>query len=236
MKGLIFTIICATLNIFIATAQGEGYAALGFVKQEIGEFSSVEIDAPANIVFYQIEADTKPYIEYNTYGNYTSKFAAELAAGGVLKISERVEAKREDLTDVRVYFHSLNELSISKANVTIEGTLSTRLLNIFVSNSSQLSIDIDVLDVMVDVSGKSVVKVSGETLYQSANISTAQYDASGLECVSTVISASHNAVAKVDARERLEAKTSTGGTIYYKSEPVIFRSETTLFGGSISLL
>jgi hypothetical protein len=33
--------------------------------------------------------------------------------------------------------------------------------------------------------------------------------------------------------ERLQAKTATGGKIYYRSQPVILRSEASIFGGDI---
>ena len=235
MRGLFLT-ICAIISVSIAAAQEVQPQAEEFVKQELAAFTSIDIDAPARFHLIKLEAGEKPYIEYNTHGNYTSKFTAEVVTNGVLRISERSETKRESITEARIYFHTLNEISISKADVVIEGTLSTQLLDIIVSNNSHLVADIDVLDVSAFISGKSRVQLSGEALYQTADITTAQYDALDLECVSTIVSTAHNAVAKVDARERLEAKTSTGGTIYYKSEPVIFRSETTLFGGSISLL
>ena len=85
-------------------------------------------------------------------------------------------------------------------------------------------------------SGKSHIVLSGSTHYQTADISTAEYDATRLETISTITEASHNAVVRVDAVERLEAKTSTGGKVYYRSQPVILRSEVTLFGGEIKRL
>ena len=89
---------------------------------------------------------------------------------------------------------------------------------------------------MVFASGKSRIKLSGTTHYQSAEISTAEYDASNLETIATRSEASHNAIVKVDAVERLEVKTATGGKIYYHTQPVILRSEVTLFGGEIQRL
>jgi len=54
--------------------------------------------------------------------------------------------------------------------------------------------------------------------------------------MSTMVSSSHNAVTKVDATQRLQAKTATGGKVYYKSLPEILRREIPVFGGEISLM
>jgi hypothetical protein len=75
--------------------------------------------------------------------------------------------------------------------------------------------------------------ITGNSHYQTADISTAEYDASRLSTISSVVRSSHNAIVRVDAVERLEARTSTGGEVFYYSHPVILRSEVTLFGGEI---
>lgn len=230
-------IICSIFCVMELSAQEPQTSDNQFTTMTLSDFNIIDVDAPIRLTLIRQDVGKSPVIEYNTHGNYTSKFTAEVdTRTKTLKISERSEFKRESITEVRVYFHTLSDISIAKADVTVEDTLNSQLLDIDISGDAHFKANIDVLDFKIYVSGKSRVSISGNTLYQSADITTAHYDALHLECVATIVSTSHNAVAKVDARERLEAKTSTGGSIYYKSEPVIFRSESTLFGGMISLL
>lgn len=207
------------------------------IKEFLSSFTAIDVDAPIILTLTRISNNEAPYIIYDTKGVYTSKFTAEVdRKSGTLKISERNDPKRESVTEVKVFFSELTDINIAKADVTIKGTLESQLLDIYISNDANLVADIDVLDLMIFASGKSRIILTGSTHYQTANISTAEYDASRLETISTITEASHNAIVKVDAVERLEAKTSTGGKIFYRSQPVILRSEVTLFGGEIKRL
>lgn len=230
----IFALLCAT-NLM---AQESVATNLGPVKESLPSFTSIDINAPIKLKLIKIDKAETPYIIYDTKGVYTSKFTYEVQKkdNGVLKIDERSDPKRESVTEVEVYFNELTDLSISKADTTVEGTLTSQLLDIYISNDSHFVADIDTLDVCVYASGKCSIILTGEARYQTVDISTAEYNAAKLKTVSTVASSSHNAVVKVNATERLEAKTSTGGKILYATEPVILRSAITLFGGEIKLL
>lgn len=230
----IFALLCVT-NLM---AQESVATNLGPVKESLPSFTSIDINAPIKLKLIKIDKAETPYIIYDTKGVYTSKFTYEVQKkdNGVLKIDERSDPKRESVTEVEVYFNELTDLSISKADTTVEGTLTSQLLDIYISNDSHFVADIDTLDVCVYASGKCSIILTGEARYQTVDISTAEYNAAKLKTVSTVASSSHNAVVKVNATERLEAKTSTGGKILYATEPVILRSAITLFGGEIKLL
>lgn len=207
------------------------------IKESLSSFTAIEVDAPILLTLNKLSDGESPYIIYDTKGCYTSKFTFDVdSKSGMLRISERSDSKRESVTEVSVFFAELTDMHIAKANVTINGVLDSQLLDIYVSNDANLKAEIDVLDLMIVISGKSRIELSGVTRYQTADISTAEYDASKLESVSTIAEASHNAIVRVDATERLEARTSTGGKIYYRSQPVILRSEMTLFGGEIMRL
>lgn len=204
------------------------------IKEFLSSFTAIDVDAPIILTLIKITDGEAPYIIYDTKGFYTSKFLAEVdRKSNTLKITERNDPKRESVTEVKVFFTNLTDISISKAKTTVEGTLASQLLDIYISNDATFSANIDVLDLVVGASGKSRVVITGDTHYQTANISTAEYDARGLSTISTVAEASHNATVKVDAVERLEAKTTTGGKVIYRTQPVILRSQVSLFGGEI---
>lgn len=230
----IFAILC-TFNIW---AQEVPTTNLGPVKEVLSSFKAIDVNAPIKLKLTKIDKTETPYIIYDTKGAYTSKFAFEVQNkdGGILKIEERSDPKRESITEVEVYFNELTDISISKADTTVDGVLNSQLLDLNISNDSHFTAEVDTLDICVYASGKCCIVLTGEARYQTIDISTADYNAAKLTTVSTVASASHNATIKVKASERLEAKTSTGGKVLYAVEPVILRSAITLFGGEIRLL
>lgn len=207
------------------------------IQATLSDFNSINVNAPIKLKLIKIDKRETPYIIYDTKGVFTSKFEYEVEKrdGGILKISERSESKRESITEVEVYFNELTDITISKADVTVDGVLTANILDLFISNDSHFTAEVNTMDVAVHASGKCCIVLSGDARYQTVDISTAEYNAAKLTTVSTVASASHNAMVKVYATERLEASTSTGGKILYYVEPVILRSSITLFGGEIKL-
>lgn len=230
----ILAIVCASS----LWAQESVVTPSGPVKQTLSSFNAIDVNAPIKLSLIKIDKTETPYIIYDTKGCYTSKFEVEVLKrdGGVLKIDERSDSKRESVTEVTVYFNELTDIIISKADTTVDGVLEANLLDIYISNDSHFTAEIDAMDIKVEVSGRSCVILSGYTRYQTVDISTAEYNAAKLETVSTVAESSHNAVVKVSASERLEAKTSTGGKILYSTEPIILRTAITLFGGEVKML
>ena len=55
------------------------------------------------------------------------------------------------------------------------------------------------------------MEITGKTLYQDVDVATAKYNAAGLKSVSTIVRAEHNSEVKVDATQRLEAKSTPDG-------------------------
>lgn len=231
----ILLLFCLILNTLQLSAQSDQYSDNEYVKLQLNDFDIVDIDAPVKIELIKLENNTQPYIEYNTHGYYASRFTVDVDKNKrIVTITERLDSKRERVTDVRLYYNSLHTLRIAQADVGIRGKLTGQKLDIIVASESHLIADIDVMDLLVNISGRCRVVITGNTKYQSAEITTAQYDALGLESESTIVNVSHNGMAKVDASDRLQAITSTGGQVFYAEEPAILRTESSLFGGSIS--
>jgi hypothetical protein len=236
MKRLLPSIF-AVASVINLWAQEESVVNIGPVQESLANFNSIDVNAPIKLKLVKIDASETPYIIYDTHGCYTSKFEFEVVSknGGTLKIEERNDPKRTSITEVEVYFNELTDISISKADTTVQGTLTSQLIDLYISNDSHFIADVDTLDIKVFASGKCCIILTGSARYQTVDISTAEYDASKLKTVSTVAASAHNANVRVNATERLEAKSSTGGKILYVVEPIILRSEITLFGGEIRL-
>lgn len=217
-----------------STSAGQGVSAP--TKQWTSGFTEIDVDAPIKLRLIQIPADQAPYIIYDTKGNETSKFSAVVEKSRVLKIRERYDPKRTSTTEVEVYFNNLTNIIISRAKTMIEGVLDDTMIDIVVSNDATLLATLDVKDLKVSISGNSCVELKGEALYHTADVASAQYNAAGLATMSTIIEAHHNSEVRVDAEQRLEAKSTTGGKIFYKSLPELVRTEKTLFGVDIAPL
>lgn len=206
------------------------------VKQWTSSFKTLDVDAPIKLTLTQIPADQAPYIIYDTKGVTTSKFTAEVDRDGTLKIRERYDSKRIGQTEVQVFYNSLDDIKISRADAQLLSTLTSTIIDIVISNNAQFTADIDVKDIKIRISGDCRVEITGYATYQDADVATAKYNAAGLLTQSTIVRAEHNAEVKVDATQRLEAKSTTGGKIYYRTEPEIIRIEKSLFGVDVTQL
>ena len=230
--SLFVAVICSSL----AYAQEPVASNSEPVKQWTSSFTSLDVDASIKLTLTPVGEDEAPYIIYDTKGVESSKFTVEVDREGVLKIRERYDPKRVGVTEVKLYYNSLIDIRLSRADTHVDGVLTGKIMDIDVSNGAQLVAEVDVKDIKIRISGDSRVEISGSTLYHDADVATAKYNALELESVSTIVRAEHNAEVKVDAIGRLEAKSSTGGKIFYKSEPELLRTEKSLFGVDVQQL
>lgn len=203
-------------------------------KEYLAPFNILDVDAPVKLTLVKIMEYEAPYIIYDTKGAEDTKFSFEVK-DKKLKVRERKDSKRKTVTEVTIGFTTLTDISIAKADATVKGVLMSQILDIYISKDANFAAEVDVLDIMVYASGKSRVEIKGQTLYHTADISSAHYNAHLMESVSSIVTSSRNGEVRVNAEERLELKTSTGGEIYYYSQPVILRSESSLLGGKIAL-
>ena len=201
-------------------------------KECLAPFTALDVDAQIQLKLVKIKEHEAPYIIYDTKGAENTKFVFNIK-NKTLKVRERHDSKRQSTTEVTIGFTSLTDISISKADAKVDGILTSQLLDIYISNDANFTAEVDVLDIVAHVSGKSRVEVWGYTRYHTAEVSSAHYNAHELHSVSTIVESSHNAIARVDAEERLEVKTLTGGKAYYLSQPTLLRSRITAFGGEI---
>lgn len=203
-------------------------------QQYLAPFSTLDVDAPVKLTLVKIEEHEAPYIIYDTKGAEDPKFSFEVK-DKKLKVRERNDSSRKTVTEVTIGFTHLEDISIAKADTKVEGVLTSKILDIYISKDAHFTAEVDVLDIMIYISGDSRVELTGQTEYHTAEVSSAHYNAHQMSSVSSIVDSSHSGVVRVSADERLELKTSTGGKIYYYSQPVILRSIVTTFGGEIAL-
>lgn len=226
MKRLILSVVLLLAG-FSASAQGENGTS-----EWLTEFSEVNLSGPFRITFIQVPETEAPRIVYDTKGSYTSKFKAEVK-NGVLTVTERAEARRTTTTEVTVRFHSIRKVKVSGAAVTFPAPFESAMFDLVVSGGADVDATFDLMDLMMDVSGRSKVLLKGEVRYLTLSVSTAQVDASRLKAMSARVDASNGAQVTLDVTERLEAKTSTDARISFSGHPAILRGKAGFTGGEV---
>ena len=197
-------------------------------------YNKVVVEGPINVVFKYASSESLKII-YDQKGSTTSRFRAGVDKKGVLTISERNDNKdSEIMTEVTVWYNTLEDISVSGSTAIFEDTVSSQLFDLKVRSGATVSIAVDALDALVECTGKSRLEISGQSRYFKLAISTAKMNGFGLKTVAANIDASHEAEVRLSVSERLEAITSTSAKLYYKGEPAILRKKNSLFGGEIT--
>lgn len=196
------------------------------------EFSEINISGPFNITFEQVAETEAPRIVYDTKGAYTSKFRAEVK-NKVLTVSEKAEDRRTTITEVKLFCHALTKIRISGATATFQTPLTGTTLDVVIGGGAVVTAPIEVVDLMMDVSGKSRVILTGASRYFTLSVSTAKIDASQFKVMSLTVDASNKAEASFNVTERMEAKAATGGRISYTGTPIVMHSSVGFTGGEV---
>lgn len=195
-------------------------------------FGAVVIDATAEVRFVAVSAAEAPRIVYDTKGDYTTKFRAEVR-DGVLRIRERADSHRLERTIVTVHYTALQSLTVTDAKVTFGNLLTASMFDLTIGARASFEAEIAVDDLAMELSGDSRATLSGKARYLTLTASTGQVDAAELECMSAVVSVKNKARVTIDATDRLEAKSATDGTIGYRREPNLLRATQSLLAGDI---
>ena len=192
MKRWILSLALLTLG-FTASAQNdlidrgelapEIAAASGEKMEWLPSFNGVIVEGLFRIRFERVPMDQAPKIVFNTKGVYDSRFTAEVNKNKMLVISERIGARERSETEVTVYYNNLEEIRISGANATFGEPIDFPQARCWFSNGAVVSAALDVKDLQMDVTGKSVVVLTGKVRYWDLNVSTAQVDAAAVEGV-----------------------------------------------------
>ncbi|MBQ9138215.1 MAG: DUF2807 domain-containing protein [Alistipes sp.] len=200
----------------------------------LSPFNKVVVDGYINVVFKHVDTDEGLKIVYDTKGSLTSRFRTGVDKNGVLQIIERADSKQLTMpTEVTVWYKNLDNISVARATATFEGVVESKLLDITVKAGAVVVMNINTLDAMVNCTGKSRLKIGGQSRYFDVDISTAKMDGLALQTVASNIDASHEAEVRIAVSERLEAVTATAAKLYYKGRPTILRNKNSLFGGEI---
>ena len=204
----------------------------GEQREWLPSFGAVEVSAAADVVFVQVPDSVAPRIVYDLKGATDTRFRAEVR-DQVLRISERIDARRADRTAVRVYYNALERISIAAAAATFEGGFHAPLLDLEVGGGAQMTTALEVGDLRMELTGKSTATLTGAVRYLSLFVSAGKVEASELETMSAEVNVTASGSASLWITDRFVGKTSTGGKIAYKGAPSLVRGGTKFLGGDI---
>ena len=242
MRQLILTLI-AMITVCLAQAQNNAVtqdntsaqSSVSLPKTDyLAPFEKIAVSGPIVVKFCRVTNPDDIKIVYDTKNNIASRFRAQIDRNGVLHLTDRFDTKQFPVTtDVTVYHTSLKDISINQATASFDSALDSRILDLSVSGGAVVTATIHTLDTYVECTGKSLLKLDGDSRYFKIAVSTAKVDAFKLSTVSLDVNASHNAEVRCTVTERLEAVTSTSAKLLYKGNPEIIRNRNTMFGGDI---
>ncbi len=195
-------------------------------------FSGVAIDGPMRVKFVRVTGDEPMKISYDTRSSAASRVKASVDKAGVLNIREKSSREQVDTTHVTVYYRRLERLTVAEAEVSFAQPIVEPMVDVSFSGGARVDAAFDVRDLVMNVTGKCRISLSGAARYFDLTVSTALVDAFALKTMSARVDASHGAVANVQVDERLEAYAASA-KVYYTGAPEIVRGETSAFGGDI---
>lgn len=226
MKKLILSVVTLVMGLAASAQVSTGQS------EWLTEFSEVNLSGPFSVVFEQAAETEAPRIVYDTKGSYTSKFKAEVK-NQTLFITEKAESRRATVTEVKVYFHSLSKIRVTGAAISFAAPFTATMLDIVAGGGATVDAAFDITDLLMDVSGRSRVILSGEARYFTLAVSTASVDASKMRATAVRADASNGAEVTLCATERLEAKTSTNARILFSGNPAVVRGRAGFTGGEV---
>lgn len=235
MKKLILSILALSFaSVCLAqTAEPVDTPHSASEKSEwLQSFSSVNIEAPIEVTFVRIPDSEAPKIVYDTQGSYTTKFRFDVK-NRVLRISERADSRRPEKTKVTVYYNLLDALSMTDAAATFREPITGKLFDLKIGGHASLTATLDVKDLNMELTGRSSAKIDGTARYLTLYVSTGTVDGLGLETMAARVNVTSGGSVTLDVTERMEATTSTNGTVNYKTEPPIVRGGMRFMGGNI---
>lgn len=133
--------------------------------------------------------------------------------------------------EVKLYYQDFSDLKVAKASVTVQGVLERTMLDVQLQAGATFSGAMDLKDLNLKVSGNSAANLTGAVKYFTLNASgKSKVNAREMEATDASVSAYSTAEVYVWAQERLQVSAESGGSIYYKGAPEIFRSTTKMMG------
>ena len=144
-------------------------------------------------------------------------------SGGKLRIRNRSNNWRmgNKRRDVYITITKLEGLNLSGSGKVIgEGTFDTGDLDLGVSGSGDLELDVEADNIDTGISGSGDIELTGSAKEHAVSISgSGRLDAEDLEAETYRIRISGSGSCRINVSEEIDSRVSGSGSIYYKGSP-----------------
>ncbi len=194
-------------------------------QRSIGTFNELDADKGINVTL--IEGDREK-LTVEIVNADLSDVITELK-GRTLQIKLKTKIYKDVAVQVYVTYKSIKSIKTGTgAFVDAEGVLHAENLDLKAGTGSTIILEIDTKSVSSHLSS-SKIELVGKTEFQDVTTNTGgKYIANKLTSKETFVKASTGGSAWVNATDKLEAKTSTGGRVTYNGDP-----EKLILSGSV---
>lgn len=149
------------------------------------------------------------------------------------KLSIRLKAttQKSSSADVKIYYKDINSLEISGGTLHTEKPIETGIFDLNIGSGANVIAEINTSDLTMGADGNSATTLTGKALYLTLRAnSKAKVDARGFESRCAIVSAQFGAEVYVWGTEKLDAKATSNGVIYYKGTPEILKISDKMMG------
>ena len=189
----------------------------------VGSFSELSLGIPANLYLRQgsnesveIDCDDDIFedIEFDLRGD-------RLVIKKEGKGWDWSRGWRKSEVDIYVTMKAINAISVSgSGNIEGEGTLKTEDLELSVSGSGNMNLDLNTDDLETRISGSGSIMLAGDANEADARISgSGKVKAEGLTVKTIEARISGSGSCYITVEEAIEASISGSGSIYYAGDP-----------------
>lgn len=153
---------------------------------------------------------------------------------GVLSVRLKPGGGQDVSADVKIVYENLAALKISGASVAVTNTIESPMLDLNVSGGATVKADVATSDLKVNVSGNSVLDLTGSTKYFNLTANTkSTVDSRSMKAEDVTVKAANAASVYVFSSERIDINSTTTASVFYKGNPGIVRQKKSM-GGDIN--
>jgi hypothetical protein len=232
LKILIVVFICLGITScvdaqFHKTVRGDG----NVIKKERPTTSFDGIKVSSGVDVYLSQGDNES-VTVEADENLHEYILTEVK-DGVLNVYTDVNIREAKMERVHVTIKDVRSLKTSSAGDIIgESPVRGTDIEIEASSAGDVRLEVYAKKIEVNISSSGDVTLSGEAETLKADLSSAgDLDAYNLKAKDVDVSASSAGDAKVYASEKITARSSSAGDIYYQGEPKYVDSHSSSAGG-----
>lgn len=198
-------------------------------------FRKVSLSGKMKVTLRPVEGQDKTSVMADLTTAEAERFEYKVADGTLtVKIKSPKKGEPETTPAVEICYAELAALDISSSEVVLDGAWSGGAVDLSVSNAGRLTGNIELKDIDISMSEKSLVTLEGRAKYVNASVSTtSRLDMRKTENVDFTVRAATNAEVYLLAGERIVARAATNASVMYKGRPDILRDKNSM-GGKVS--